>query len=137
MDEQFSIGPLEPLTDAAQVGVMRRIAKAALQRHGLAALVDAAALVVSELVGNAVLHSGTAEVRTIMVVRSGILHIVVVDGMPGQAVLRTADDVAESGRGLFLVEAVAAECGGSWGTSCAGACTWCRLPVPDHPVNQA
>jgi anti-sigma regulatory factor (Ser/Thr protein kinase) len=132
MDERFRIDPLAQRKAVARVGIMRRIAKAKLRLHGLVPLIDGAALVISELVANAVLHSGTTEVRVTMAVRSGSLHIVVVDGMPNQATLKAADEAAESGRGLLLVEAVAAEYGGAWGTSHRGAHTWCRLPLPDR-----
>ncbi|MFJ6705673.1 MULTISPECIES: ATP-binding protein [unclassified Streptomyces] len=135
MDERFAIGPLvsnsQPsLEAAARVRVMRRIAAAKLRFNGLDTLIDAVQLVVSELVTNAVRHSGTAEGRVIITTRDGYLHIVVRDGMPGEASLKPTDATTESGRGLYLVDAIAVEHGGSWGTSKAGAETWCRLAVP-------
>ncbi|WP_217561556.1 ATP-binding protein [Streptomyces sp. GbtcB6] len=135
MDERFAIGPrgpnLQPSQQAAaRVGIMRRIAAAQLRFHGLDVLIDAVQLVVSELVTNAVRHSGAAEGRVILTTREGCLHIVVVDGVPGEASLKPAGATAESGRGLHLVDAIAMEHGGAWGTRAAGAETWCRLEVP-------
>ncbi|MEU3984618.1 ATP-binding protein [Streptomyces sp. NPDC026672] len=116
--------------DAARAGAIRRIAAARLRYCSLDALRDDVMLVVSELVTNAVLHAGTSEIRVTMAVRDGFLVITVVDGVPGAAATRHTDGNSESGRGLELVEAVAKEHGGSWGTSNAGAKTWCRLALP-------
>ncbi|MGW7543149.1 ATP-binding protein [Streptomyces sp. NPDC054770] len=135
MDERFAIGPPGPSPQpsheaAARVGIMRRIAAARLRFYGLGALIDAVQLVVSELVTNALRHSGAVEGRVIMTTREGCLLIVVVDGMPGEASLKPTDATTESGRGLHLVDAIAMEHGGAWGTREAGAETWCRLEVP-------
>ncbi|RPE39087.1 histidine kinase-like protein [Streptomyces sp. Ag109_O5-1] len=134
MDERFPIGPPGPDRQvvpetASRVRIMRRIATARLRFHGLEALIDPAQLVVSELVANAMIHSGAAEVQVVMFTREGCLNIVVIDGMPGEATLTPPGVTSESGRGLYLVQAVTAEYGGDWGTSDAGAQTWCRFPV--------
>ncbi|MFF0228622.1 ATP-binding protein [Streptomyces sp. NPDC004629] len=118
--------------DAHYVGVLRRIAAARIRYCGLGALTDEVMLLVSELVTNAVLHSGAKRIGLVMAVRDGFLEIAVVDGMPGVATLKEADEDAESGRGLALVETVVKEHGGTWGTSDAGAKTWCRLAVPEE-----
>ncbi|WP_432034059.1 ATP-binding protein [Streptomyces antibioticus] len=135
MSERFQVEPLcgagAPRDDdAARVGAMRRIAAIRLRRCGLDDLIDEAMLVVSELLTNALLHSGTNEVFLDMAVRKGFLVITVIDGMPGVAKLKRASGDAESGRGLELVAAVAEENGGTWGTRDAGAETWCRLELP-------
>ncbi|WP_409473502.1 ATP-binding protein [Streptomyces sp. HC307] len=117
---------------AHYVGVLRRIAVARIRYHGLGALTDEVMLLVSELVTNAVLHSGTLKVGLEMAVKDGFLDIAVIDGMPGVATLKEADEDAESGRGLALVEMVVKERGGAWGTRDAGATTWCRLAVPEE-----
>jgi anti-sigma regulatory factor (Ser/Thr protein kinase) len=88
-------------------------------------------LIVSELLTNALLHSGTTEISLNITVRDGSLHIAVGDGMPGAAEPREAGEGAESGRGLALVEALVEESGGAWGTSADGATTWCHLMVPE------
>jgi anti-sigma regulatory factor (Ser/Thr protein kinase) len=115
--------------DAARVGVLRRIAAARLKHRGLDALVGDVLLITSELLTNALLHSGTTEITLNLAVRDGCLRITVVDGMPGRAERRNADDEAETGRGLSLVEVLSKQNGGSWGTSEDGAATWCSLRV--------
>lgn len=117
---------------AHYVGVLRRIAAARIRYHGLGALTDEVMLLVSELVTNAVLHSGTRKIGLEMAVKDGFLDIAVIDGMPGVATLKEADEGAESGRGLALVQMVVKERGGVWGTRDAGATTWCRLAVPEE-----
>jgi hypothetical protein len=134
MGVTFAVGPRRGdappgAADACRVGDMRRIAAARLCYCGLEAMTDDVMLIVSELVTNAVLHSRTTEISLSMTVRDGFLHITIVDGMPGCAAAKHADDNAESGRGLALVEAVVKENGGNWGTSNAGARTWCTLAV--------
>ncbi|OQR63522.1 hypothetical protein B6E66_13485 [Streptomyces maremycinicus] len=116
--------------DATHVGAMRRIAAAKLTHCGLEMLIDEVMVIVSELLTNAVLHSGTRQIALSLRVERGVLLIVVADGMPGHARRKEVEDDTESGRGLALVEALARENGGSWGTSNAGAETWCRLVLP-------
>ncbi|MFF8782990.1 ATP-binding protein [Streptomyces sp. NPDC015140] len=111
------------------MGTMRRIAAARLRYCGLKAMTDDVMLIVSELLTNALQHSGTTEIRLIITVADGTLRVGVRDGMPSTAVPRRPGPGAESGRGLLLVDAVAKENGGSWGTSEAGAETWCCLPL--------
>lgn len=88
-------------------------------------------VIISELLTNALLHSGTTEISLNITVQDGALHITVGDGMPGAAEPREAGADAESGRGLALVEALVEESGGTWGTSADGATTWCLLSVPE------
>ncbi|WP_405796248.1 ATP-binding protein [Streptomyces sp. NBC_01506] len=135
MNERIQVQPrpagVQPSReDACRVGAMRRIAAARLRYCGLAALIDEVTLVVSELVTNAVLHTRTSEVRVTIAVLDGFLVVTVIDGMPGLATPRRADEVAESGRGLTLVAVVAEEHGGDWGTNDTGTETWCRLALP-------
>ncbi|MGW1728881.1 ATP-binding protein [Streptomyces sp. NPDC002306] len=116
--------------DARQVQMARRVTAARLKLCGLECLVDDATLIVSELVTNAIVHSGGREVAVTVTVRQGFLHITVSDGVPCRFELKSAGDGAESGRGLFLVEATVKGNGGAWGTSDGGARTWCRLVLP-------
>lgn len=116
--------------DAAQVGVLRRVAAAKLKHRGLDALIDEVLVISSELLTNALLHSGTTEITLNLAVRDGFLRIAVSDGMPGRAERRKPDEKAEAGRGLALVEALAEESGGTWGTGEDGAETWCSLRLP-------
>jgi sensor histidine kinase regulating citrate/malate metabolism len=128
VDERFKVvppfGEAPPRAeDANRVGVMRRIAAARLRHRGLEALIDDVMLIVPELITNALLHSGTTEIGLSLAVEGGFLRIAVCDGMPGRCEFKAADDNAESGRGLMLIEAMAQEHGGSWGTSDGGAQT--------------
>jgi anti-sigma regulatory factor (Ser/Thr protein kinase) len=112
------------------VGRMRRLSRARLLSAGLAGLADDAELVVSELVTNAVVHSGASEVTLTLQLREAHLEIRVHDGVPGDHCGRqTVDAYDEGGRGLPLVAAVAACRDGSWGLRDQGATAWCRLAV--------
>lgn len=135
MNERIAVAPcggdgMPRPRDAARVGVLRRIAAARLKYRGLDALVGDVLLITSELLTNALLHSGTTEITLNLAVRDGCLRITVVDGIPGRAERRDADDEAETGRGLSLVEVLSEQNGGTWGTSEDGAATWCSLRVP-------
>ncbi|WP_331734027.1 ATP-binding protein (plasmid) [Streptomyces sp. NBC_00080] len=116
--------------DATRVGALRRIAAAKLRYCGLDLLIDEVLLIVSELLTNAVLHSGTRQIDLSLCLEHGVLHIAVTDGMPGNAPRKDVDGNAESGRGLALVDALVQENGGRWGTSGDGSETWCSLVVP-------
>uniref|UniRef100_A0AAU1IDF8 ATP-binding protein n=1 Tax=Streptomyces sp. NBC_00180 TaxID=2903632 RepID=A0AAU1IDF8_9ACTN len=102
----------------------RRRAASALRFE---ALMDVVMLIVTELLTNALLHSGSTEISLRISVEDGCLRIAVRDGMPGSAEPRAATDTAESGRGLMIVEALAAEHSGTWGTD--GTETWCCLAL--------
>ncbi|WP_416971622.1 ATP-binding protein [Streptomyces sp. 4F14] len=135
MHERIEVAPCGDngpprLQDAMKVQVMRRIAAAKLRFFGLSALIDEVLLIVSELLTNAVLHSGAKQITLRLQVEEGFLLISVTDGMTGGAERKMIDDDAESGRGLVLVEALVAEHGGKWGTKDNGAETWCSLKVP-------
>jgi anti-sigma regulatory factor (Ser/Thr protein kinase) len=96
------------------------------QRQGVGGDRDAAQLVASELVTNAVVHAGTAIDLTLRLVGS-TLHIAVRDGGTGRPHVADVDESAESGRGLMLVDALAS----SWGTFFpdAGKVVWATVRV--------
>jgi hypothetical protein len=97
------------------------------QEHGVAGSTEAAQLVASELVTNAVVHAGTPIELTLRLV-SPLLHIAVRDTGTGQArITGTLDESAESGRGLVLVDALAH----SWGSFVppVGKIVWATLRV--------
>lgn len=106
-----------------------------LRERGVpAAVVDDAALVMSELVGNAVRHGQPLPgdyVRTSWWVDDGTVHLEVCDGGPGfGAVLRPVAATAEGGRGLPIVDTLAS----SWGTTApdpsGGVGVFAELPLP-------
>ncbi|MER6789860.1 ATP-binding protein [Streptomyces sp. NPDC000658] len=115
--------------DARRVGVMRRITAARLKHRGLEAMLGDVMLIVSELLTNALIHSGTSEIGLSLEVKDGVLRIEVSDGVPGTPNPKRPDPTEETGRGLLLLGALVQERGGEWGTCNDGACTWCCLPV--------
>jgi len=97
---------------------------------------DAAQLVASELVTNAVVHAGTEIDLTLRLV-SPYLHIGVRDRAVGRPrIAGVIDESAESGRGLLLVDALAS----SWGTLFpdTGKIVWATVRVRpvDFPSQQ-
>jgi anti-sigma regulatory factor (Ser/Thr protein kinase) len=100
-------------TADSAVPALRRFAGGVAGRWGVpAAVVDTARLVVSELVTNAVLHSGAPDVTVLLAHRGDGLSIEVADR--GQWCHRSAprrapeDEDAACGRGLELVKGVSA-----------------------------
>jgi len=137
MSERFKVSASQDGTaprreDACRVGIMRRIAAARLRYCGLEAMTDDVMLIVSELLTNALLHSGTTEISLSITVEDGVLRVLVRDGVSGECAPQSPTATVESGRGLLLVDALAKGCGGEWGTRDAGAETWCSLPLPEE-----
>ncbi|AXI91332.1 ATP-binding protein (plasmid) [Streptomyces sp. ETH9427] len=122
-----------PERDARRVGMARKLTAARLRYCGLEALVDDATLIVSELVTNAIQHGDGNQITMTVTVRDGVLRLAVHGETPGQPVARNAPDDAERGRGLFLVNCLAAAHGGTWGTEQNGTTTWCTLAVDGRP----
>ncbi|MFE3826199.1 ATP-binding protein [Streptomyces sp. NPDC059092] len=91
----------------------RLLVMAACAAWGVPDVSDAAALVVSELIGNSVRHSGSRLVRVLVSLpEPGRVRVAVVDKSRTPPVPRAAEDGAEDGRGLLVVEALADR----WGT---------------------
>jgi anti-anti-sigma factor len=91
---------------------------------------DAAQLVASELVTNAVVHAGTPIELTLRLV-SPLLHIAVRDGGDGQVKIPDiVDESSISGRGLLLVDAMAT----AWGSVIPerGKVVWATVRVRPH-----
>ena len=86
--------------------------------------VDDVALVVSELVTNAVLH-GDGDIMLNVVVADDAVHVEVADAAPALPAPRAAPSDADSGRGLFIVDGVATR----WGVRPAarGKVVWADL----------
>ncbi|MEU6523579.1 ATP-binding protein [Streptomyces sp. NPDC046924] len=94
-------------------GVARSLVRAALAVWGLDELADDGALIVSELVSNAVRHARSHSIR-VTVTRPGTarVYIGVVDKSRACPEPREPDEEDESGRGLTLVGSLADD----WGT---------------------
>lgn len=85
-----------------------------LREWSLAGLSGTAELIVSELTTNAVRTScqlGQLSIRLALAFDHGELAILVRDYCPGEPEPRQASDEDESGRGLFLVQAMSNRCG--------------------------
>jgi serine phosphatase RsbU (regulator of sigma subunit)/anti-sigma regulatory factor (Ser/Thr protein kinase) len=99
--------------DARSVADARRFARAQLAEWDAPELQDSAALAVSELVTNVVVHTGTAPVVELRL-DAHRLRVEVEDQHPGRALptgVTTPSDDAEGGRGLMITAALAS----SWG----------------------
>ena len=129
--------PAEPSATAEA----RRLVDDACRRWRVTDLADTAALVVTELIANGIQHARTP-LSLSLSLRERHLHVSVRDGsflLPRRTV---ADDDLESGRGLLIVEGVAA----AWGCVAVsdGKVVWATLrrtgpalhtpgPVPHRP----
>ena len=94
----------------------RALARDAVERGRATVRLDDVALVVSELVTNAVVH-GTGEITLDLTVAADAVRVEVADEAPADlpgALPLTPD--SESGRGLFLVSKIARD----WGVRAAG-----------------
>jgi len=91
---------------------------------------EAAELIISELVTNAVVHSASSVISCALRLGGGMLYIEVTDQGAGQPVLAVQEADAEdvSGRGLLLVSALSK----AWGVTSAvpgGLTVWAAVPV--------
>jgi anti-sigma regulatory factor (Ser/Thr protein kinase) len=116
----------------ASVTLARHAAVDALREEGLAgADLDAAELVLGELISNAVVHAGTR--FTVLAGRDGpTMHIEVIDLDARPPVLQEPGPDAPSGRGLRLVDGIADAWGWEGGTSAAGVhhkCVWADVRI--------
>lgn len=101
--------------DPRAVSEARRQVRAAVRYWRLPVDIDVAALLVSELVTNAITHdeySGPGPVTLSIHCKEGQLRVDVHDTSPEPPVLTGASDRDEGGRGLFLVDSLA----DSWGS---------------------
>lgn len=114
--------PAEPASAAAA----RRFVRATLLAWRLPDFLDAATLLVSELVTNAILHAGSTSVLSIGY-DDGVLRVGVADSAPGRVQQRSYPSDAGTGRGLVLIDALAA----AWGSAATagGKQVWFELDV--------
>lgn len=98
----------------ASIASVRRFAVEACRAHGLDALVDTVALLVSEMATNALVH-GAGQVQVQVQVRAARngrrLRVEVADQSPQMPVVRRPGLLSEGGRGLALVESLATDWG--------------------------
>jgi anti-sigma regulatory factor (Ser/Thr protein kinase) len=110
--------------DPRHVADARRLTERTLATWGLTELGDTAALLVSELVTNAILHAHSG-VAIILQLRADDVQIRVCDTSPLPPRIRRFRADAGTGRGIRLLETLAS----SWGIerNAEGKCVWFRL----------
>ncbi|MEW1700738.1 ATP-binding protein [Streptomyces sp. NPDC091278] len=114
-------------TDALQPGRARRILRATLRYWRCAHVSDTAELLLTELVTNAFQHGDGPSVAVRIHLSTGYLTVAVTDGSAAVPTPRQAGFGDESGRGLFLVDALST----SWGVSPDGDMTWFSLSLTE------
>ncbi|MEV4110815.1 ATP-binding protein [Nonomuraea sp. NPDC049695] len=118
-----------PADDLGSVRSARRLTRDKLADWGFKAQTEVAELLVSELVTNALEHA-YGQVRLSFFTEDGLLRCEVEDENPELPHMRTANPDAESGRGLFLVDALSC-CWGGVRTP-RGKAIWFELPTFAH-----
>jgi anti-sigma regulatory factor (Ser/Thr protein kinase) len=129
------LGSLTIEGHASQVSTARAFVSRTLAASHLKVDSDAATLLTSEIVTNAILHTksgvdgGSVTIVVISVPR-GVLVEIIDDGAPGVPIVK-GDLYAAEGHGLFLVQQLAAQ----WGylRDPASTTVWFHLPTPDGP----
>ena len=126
-----TVTTLPPLGSSPSIA--RRIVESVISDHGLDAVLDEALLLVTELVTNAVVHAGT-DVDLRIDVAANRLHVEVTDRTPGLLHIDShlPSEQREGGRGLLLLDALAAE----WGTRHFrwGKSVWFALDTRAEPA---
>ncbi|WP_189855810.1 ATP-binding protein [Streptomyces poonensis] len=133
---------LEVRPDPAEVGRARKWARSRLAGSGIGAdepLAETLILLVSELVTNAVVHTGCPAVLRLLLQEppgeaAGTVRLEVADACARPPVPRCAEGDDTNGRGLSLVEVLADRWG--WSAEGVGKRIWCELdrcaPAAEH-----
>jgi CheY-like chemotaxis protein/anti-sigma regulatory factor (Ser/Thr protein kinase) len=110
--------------DVSTVPLAREFVRRCLVAWGVGHVVDEAALVVTELAANAVVHA-TSPYEVRLSRSNGVIRIEVADGDIGTPEPQPFSAVAEDGRGIVIVSALSA----SWGIDARphGKVTWAEL----------
>lgn len=111
-------------------GTARRLALTVLRSWALPQLDDVVELLVSELVGNAVRHTGARTFGLRMLRRRGWVRVEVRDPSRALPCLMPVRELDAGGRGLFLVDKLSDR----WGVNLqpCGKTTWFELRVADR-----
>ena len=114
----------------ASAGRARAFVASALAAAGREDASEVVVLLTSELVSNAVLHSGSV-IEVVVRVLPHRLAVEVHDQTGGEPVRRHYSATSGTGRGLVLVEALARD----WGTVLTGSgkFVWFELPLAGEP----
>ncbi|MFB7518125.1 ATP-binding protein [Streptomyces sp. NPDC056144] len=135
---QLEVGP-----DPAEVGRARKWARSRLVGSGIGddePLTETLVLIVSELVTNAVVHTGCPAVLRMLFAAEGGVRVEVADASDRPPRPRHAQGDDTNGRGLELVDGLADRWG--WQPEGAGKSIWCEVdravPAPaSAPVSAA
>jgi hypothetical protein len=119
LEAQLHIPPV-----STGIGEARRFTRDRLKTWGLLAVADNAILMISELVTNAILHGGDGAHLTLTYADLKI-RAEVRDSSPVMPVVRSYSETATTGRGMVIVDALAA----AWGTFAVdgGKVVWFEL----------
>jgi anti-sigma regulatory factor (Ser/Thr protein kinase) len=111
-------------------GTARRLALSVLKVWGLPQLNEVVELLVSELVGNAVRHTGARTFGLRLLRRRGWIRVEVRDPSRSLPCLMPVRELDVSGRGLFLIDKLADR----WGVDLLprGKTTWFEMRVIDR-----
>ncbi len=114
--------------DHTAAATARRFVSGTLREWGLDGAIADAELLVSELVTNALLHARSAAVVHIDH-RAPLLRVAVCDSSPVEPRLRDYGPEAVTGRGLLLIDRIAAR----WGVDAdgEGKCVWFEVDAGD------
>ncbi len=114
--------------DPRNVGRARDVVRRALLDSGAEQLTDVSALVISELVTNAFVHTGSG-VQLLVSATSGSIRVEVEDRGDGFPVRRNYAQTAGTGRGLQLVDELTTR----WGVDerAEGKAVWFEIGAPD------
>ncbi|MEW2547564.1 ATP-binding protein [Streptomyces sp. NPDC047002] len=129
---------LPAIPEAASMA--REFTRHTLTAWDLPAHRDDAELIVSELVANAVTHAARQaaradrEVGVRLALRDAGLLVEVRDAAGGRPGVPDQSEDAESGRGLFLVEALSRSWGVRDGAGSPGKVVWAELPPAPRPL---
>ncbi|MER7044752.1 SpoIIE family protein phosphatase [Streptomyces jumonjinensis] len=122
-----SVASWELTLEPAEAPRLRRLVRGQLRSWGLSPLLETVELLVGEVVANAVRHARghRAELRLVL---AGSLQCELMDEDPTLPTLCDAGPLAESGRGLRVVAALARE----WGSSrtAEGKTVWFEVALP-------
>jgi hypothetical protein len=133
--------PFAPLPTAP--GMARGHVRATLTGWGLGELADTAEMIASEMTANAVNASAAVQapgsvpvIRLCLTTDGKTLVVECWDQAPGFPLLRQTSELAETGRGLAIIDSLT---GGSWGWQPAngrvGKCVWAEIPVRRLPAS--
>jgi anti-sigma regulatory factor (Ser/Thr protein kinase) len=107
----------------------RAYAETMLTGWALRHLIEDAKLIVSELISNAVVATPDRDIWVLLVREHDGVWICVWDSSPELPEVRAYEPDAESGRGLHIVAAIAAENGAFRVAEPKGKLTWARLTI--------